>query len=74
MPIWKLEKGPPTTSGALDAFFPAVLALDGDMNRAKALQDSMFKMWQVNGIEPEVYNYKTQKIEESGYPLRPRDR
>lgn len=60
-----------TTSGALDAFFPAVLALDGDLNRAKALQDSMFKMWQVNGIEPEVYNYKTRKVEESGYPLRP---
>lgn len=60
-----------TTSGALDAFFPAVLALDGDLNRAKMLQDSMFKMWQVNGIEPEVYNYKTQKVEHAGYPLRP---
>ena len=60
-----------TTSGALDAFFPAVLALGGDLNRARALQDSMFKMWRLNGIEPEVYNYKTGKVEESGYPLRP---
>lgn len=60
-----------TTSGALDAFFPAVLALDGDLNRARALQDSMFKMWQVHGIEPEVYNYKTGKVEHAGYPLRP---
>lgn len=60
-----------STSGALDAFFPAVLALDGDLNRACALQDSMFKMWRVNGIEPEVYNYKTGKTEEAGYPLRP---
>ena len=60
-----------TTSGALDAFFPAVLALDGDLNRARALQDSMFKMWQINGIEPEVYDYKTGKVEEAGYPLRP---
>lgn len=60
-----------TTTGALDAFFPAVLALDGDLNRAKMLQDSMFKMWQANGIEPEVYNYKTGKTEEFGYPLRP---
>ncbi|HEV8591252.1 MAG TPA: glycoside hydrolase family 47 protein [Pyrinomonadaceae bacterium] len=60
-----------TTTGALDAFFPAVLALDGDLNRARALQDSMFKMWQLNGIEPEVYNYKTGKVEHSGYPLRP---
>src|SRR5215204_1511943 len=60
-----------TTSGALDAFFPAVLALDGDLNRARALQNSMFKMWQVHGIEPEVYNYRTGKVEEAGYPLRP---
>src|SRR5436190_9376347 len=60
-----------TTTGALDAFFPAVLALDGDLNRARALQDSMFHMWQLYGIEPEVYNYKTGKIEEAGYPLRP---
>ena len=60
-----------TTTGALDAFFPALLALDGDLNRARALQDSMFKMWQINGIEPEVYNYKTGKVEHGGYPLRP---
>ena len=60
-----------TTTGALDAFFPGLLALSGDLNRARALQDSMFKMWQVNGIEPEVYNYKTGKTEHAGYPLRP---
>ncbi|MEO8648567.1 MAG: glycoside hydrolase family 47 protein [Acidobacteriota bacterium] len=60
-----------TTTGALDAFFPAILALDGDLNRARALQDSMFKMWQINGIEPEVYNYKSGKTEHAGYPLRP---
>ena len=60
-----------TTTGALDAFFPAVLAFDGDLNRARALQDSMFKMWELNDIEPEVYNYKTGKIEDPGYPLRP---
>jgi len=60
-----------TTSGALDAFFPGLLALDGDLNRARALQDSMFKMWQVHGIEPEVFNYKGGKVEYPGYPLRP---
>jgi hypothetical protein len=60
-----------TTSGALDAFFPAVLALSGDFTRAKRLQDSSFKMWNVHGIEPEVYNYKTGKVEHAGYPLRP---
>ncbi len=60
-----------TTSGALDAFFPAVLVLDGDLNRAKMLQDSMFKMWQVNGIEPEEYDYKTGKTVSADYQLRP---
>ncbi len=60
-----------TTTGTLDAFFPALLALDGDLNRARALQDSMFKMWRVTGIEPEVYDYKTGKVLEAGYPLRP---
>lgn len=60
-----------THTGALDAFFPGVLALDGDLNRAKALQDSMFKMWQAHGIEPEVYDYKAGKVVNGGYPLRP---
>ena len=60
-----------TTTGALDAFFPGLLAVDGDLNRARALQDSMFLMWQKNGIEPEVYNYKTGRVEHAAYPLRP---
>ncbi|MFZ1702296.1 MAG: glycoside hydrolase family 47 protein [Pyrinomonadaceae bacterium] len=60
-----------TTTGALDAFFPGLLALDGDLNRARALQDSMFSMWKIHGIEPEVYNYATGKVENGGYPLRP---
>jgi mannosidase alpha-like ER degradation enhancer 2 len=42
-----------TTYGALDAFFPAILALSGDLKRAKRLQDSSFKMWKYAGIEPE---------------------
>jgi len=60
-----------TTTGALDAFFPGLLALGGDLVHAKRVQDSMFQMWQVHGIEPEVFNYKTMKVEHGGYPLRP---
>jgi mannosidase alpha-like ER degradation enhancer 2 len=60
-----------TTFGALDAFFPAVLVLSGDLTRAKRLQDSAFKMWQVHGIEPEEINYTTMKVTDAGYPLRP---
>jgi hypothetical protein len=67
----KTGKRTRTTYGALDAFFPAVLALSGDVNRARRLQNSSFKMWRVHGIEPEVYNYKTGEVESAGYPLRP---
>jgi ER degradation enhancer, mannosidase alpha-like 2 len=60
-----------STYGALDAFFPAVLALSGDLTRAKRLQDSSFAMWNHEGIEPEVFDYRTNKIKSAGYPLRP---
>jgi ER degradation enhancer, mannosidase alpha-like 2 len=60
-----------TTYGALDAFFPAVLALSGDLNRAKLLQDSSFTMWAKYGIEPEEFNYWKIEIVHPGYPLRP---
>ena len=60
-----------TSYGALDAFFPAVLALSGDLRRAKRLQASSFKMWNTYGIEPEQLNYRTMQIESAGYPLRP---
>ena len=60
-----------TSYGALDAFFPAVLALSGDTRRAARLQESSFKMWRAHGIEPERLNYRTMKVEGPGYPLRP---
>jgi mannosidase alpha-like ER degradation enhancer 2 len=60
-----------TVYGALDAFFPAVLALSGDLDRAARLQESSRKMWQQHGIEPEEINYKTMEVVSVGYPLRP---
>lgn len=60
-----------TTFGALDAFFPAVLALSGDLERAKRLQDSAFLMWTKHGIEPEVFDYQKMEVIHPGYPLRP---
>jgi len=60
-----------TTYGALDAFFPAVLALSGDQKRAKRLQASSFMMWKQHGIEPEEFNYRTMEVVHAGYPLRP---
>lgn len=60
-----------TTYGALDAFFPAVLALSGDVKRARQLQTSSFKMWNLHGIEPEVIDYRTMRVIADGYHLRP---
>ena len=60
-----------TTFGALDAFFPAVLALSGDLVRAKSLQASSFRMWQLQGIEPEEFNFRTMEVTSAGYVLRP---
>lgn len=60
-----------TQYGALDAFFPAVLARDGDLERARRLQESSYKMWTTFGIEPEVIDYSTMKIVSPGYQLRP---
>ena len=60
-----------TTYGALDAFFPAVLALSGDLKRAQRLQDSSFRMWNHAGIEPEEFDYRARKITSPAYHLRP---
>jgi mannosidase alpha-like ER degradation enhancer 2 len=60
-----------TRFGALDAFFPAVLALSGDLDRAIKLQESAYRMWTSYGIEPEELDYVTLKISYDGYKLRP---
>jgi glycosyl hydrolase family 47 len=60
-----------TTYGALDAFFPAVLALAGDLKRARLLQDSSYRMWNHVSVEPEEFDYRARKITSPGYPLRP---
>jgi ER degradation enhancer, mannosidase alpha-like 2 len=60
-----------TRYGALDAFFPAVLARSGDLDRARRLQESSYKMWTMFHIEPEEMDYSNFKIIHPGYPLRP---
>jgi hypothetical protein len=60
-----------TTYGALDAFFPALLALSGDLDRAGQLQASSFRMWSLYDIEPELINYRTMQVVAKGYHLRP---
>ncbi|HEV8139476.1 MAG TPA: glycoside hydrolase family 47 protein [Pyrinomonadaceae bacterium] len=60
-----------STYGALDAFFPAVLALSGDRDRAGRLQYSSFKMWSLHHIEPEELDYDSMTVVSARYPLRP---
>ena len=67
----KTGKRTKTEYGALDAFFPALLAIAGQLDRARSLQASSFKMWNLNGIEPETLDYRTLQVGEPGYELRP---
>lgn len=60
-----------TEYGALDAFFPALLAFSGDLEGARRLQASSYRMWNLNGIEPEVVDYRRMQVEYPGYELRP---
>jgi hypothetical protein len=60
-----------TTYGALDAFFPGLLAFSGDLARAHRLQASSFRMWNLYGIEPEILDYKTMHVVNGSYRLRP---
>src|SRR5271156_154646 len=68
-----MNTGKRTTTyyGALDAFFPAVLVLSGDMDRAARLQASGYRMWNVAGIEPDEFDYVKMQITSAEYPLRP---
>lgn len=60
-----------TVYGALDAFFPAVLAMSGDLDKAVRLQTSSVRMWNQHGIEPEELDYAKLEVVSAGYPLRP---
>src|SRR5205814_146844 len=57
--------------GSLQAFLPSVLAFTGDLDHARRLQDSAFKMWTLHGIEPESFDYKEMRVTRAGYELRP---
>ena len=54
-----------------DAYFPAVLALSGDLKRAARYQDSWNKLWLEYGLEPMVYDYSKQEILHPAYNLNP---
>jgi mannosidase alpha-like ER degradation enhancer 2 len=57
--------------GALDAFFPAVLVLAGEVDRAEQLQESCLKMWVRYGIEPEMFDYEKMESVSPRFFLNP---
>jgi len=60
-----------TLFGALDCFYGAVLCLDRDIETAKKLQESIYKMWMMHGLEPEMIDYSTMNITVPFYMIRP---
>jgi mannosidase alpha-like ER degradation enhancer 1/mannosidase alpha-like ER degradation enhancer 2 len=54
-----------------DAYFPAVLALSGDLTSAARYQDSWNSLWLKYGIEPMVYDYGKADILHPAYNLNP---
>jgi hypothetical protein len=57
--------------GTSTAFLPGVLVLGGDVKRARRLDESCFRMWNLARIEPEVLDCRAIKITSAGYPFRP---
>lgn len=57
--------------GALDAFYAGIMSLSGDTAGARKVQQGNFAMWTHFGIEPEEFNFRTWKIADPGYALRP---
>lgn len=60
-----------TSFCALDCFYGAVLCLDGDIETAEKLQASIYKMWDLFGIEPETIDYATMTVGNACYMARP---
>ncbi|MGB6474108.1 MAG: glycoside hydrolase family 47 protein [Candidatus Sulfotelmatobacter sp.] len=60
-----------TTFESLGAFFPGAPALSGDLDRARRLEESCYKMWTTFGVEPQELDYAKMEVSYDGYPLQP---
>lgn len=60
-----------TTVTLYDAFFPGLLTLAGDLDRAKRLDASWDRLWRKYGLEPMVYDYGRDSILNAAYDLNP---
>lgn len=60
-----------TQYGALDAFYAGLTAYAGDIPTAREMQKANYYMWTRFGIEPEVFDFKTDSVLYASYVLRP---
>jgi mannosidase alpha-like ER degradation enhancer 2 len=60
-----------STYGALDAFYAGLCAYSGDISSARQIQKANDYMWRKFNIEPEEFDFKTNKILSAYYVLRP---
>jgi mannosidase alpha-like ER degradation enhancer 1/mannosidase alpha-like ER degradation enhancer 2 len=54
-----------------DAFFPALLALSGNISDARYLQKTWNWVWDRYGLEPMSYDYKKKEVKYPVYDLNP---
>jgi hypothetical protein len=54
-----------------DAYFPALLALSGDLERAKAADNAWDFLWNKEGLVPVSYDYDKDSIINPSYQLNP---
>jgi mannosidase alpha-like ER degradation enhancer 1/mannosidase alpha-like ER degradation enhancer 2 len=54
-----------------DAFFPALLALSGNISDARFLQKTWNGVWDMYGLEPMSYDYKKKEVKYPVYDLNP---
>ncbi len=60
-----------TRYGALDAFYAGLTAYAGDIATAAEMQKANYYMWTRFGIEPELFDFKTDSVLYASYVLRP---
>ena len=60
-----------TTYGALDAFYAGLCAYSGDLETAVKIQEANYYMWTKFNMEPEEFDFKTDRILNAYYILRP---
>ena len=68
-----MHSGEKTASiwGALESFFPGLLIIGGETEKAARLHNAWFAKWQEFGIEPESYDFVKKEIISPSYYLRP---